>query len=1088
VARAFLVVIAIAAGACLDAKLVPCGDQLCARGDTCVADQLCASKDQLAACAGLADDGTCQLAGEVGHCSLGVCIASTWSSAALVGGNANATAVSLLLPWAVAVDTGGNLFVVETGNHRIRRVDAATGVVTTIAGNGSQGFSGDGGPATSAQFFLPRSVAVDGIGNLYIADTDNERIRKVDTSGIITTIAGNGTSGFNPLDTVAITAQLNIPYAVAVDGLGNVYIADTGNSAIRVVDPAGRIQTIAGNGTAGYTGDNGPAALAQLHLPYGVALDRAGNLFIADTGNSAIRRIAATTGTITAVAGTGTPGFTGDGGPAISAELAGPIGVSVDSAGDLYISDTANSRVREVDTAGTITTIAGGATSGFSGDGGPAANALLYYPRGIAVDERSNVYIADSVNRRIRRIDASSTITTVAGDGNKGAGDGGAATATRVSPSSVGLDSHGNVFVADTLSERVVRIDAQGILTTVAGSGTGGYAGDNGPAIEAQLDTPSDLVIDGADNIFIADTDNHRIRRVDANGNITTIAGNGTPAFLGEGSPAIDAELSRPSGLALGSDGSVYIADTGNSRVRQIDPMGLIHTVAGNGATGYVGDGVAATTTALFDAIGVAVDPGNNVVIADTNDNRIRLVQYATGQISTIAGDGTGAFLGEGVAATTAEVSIPRGVALDGSGGVYFADQYNNRVRHIDAAGIIATVAGSAMQDSSGDGGLASAASLYYPSDVAIDGTGAIYIADTSSFRVRRIDANGTIRTIAGVVDPDGVGPFDQAYLADPRALVASPLGFLFAGGNSGTIERARFDTRWIDAVAGRYPQTTATGVLARYRAKTFGDVGGIAFDPVAGRVYLTETSTNLVDVVTIVDPADAATWTFATLAGNGSAGFADGPGATAQFRGPTGLYLDATAGRLLVADTGNHVVRVIDLRTAMVSTVAGTPATRGYFGDGGSATAALLFEPRALTMCANGDVFVADSGNHRVRRIDAKLGTISTVLGDGDASSAGQGTPASAYPVNAPRGLACDANGNVYVTSTTAVRLISADDHGAVDGSGPVETIYGAPPANAFPANVTRCLTGIAVSDPANIAVTDACMGMLIAIHRQPR
>jgi sugar lactone lactonase YvrE len=984
------------------------------------------------------------------------------------------------------VDTSGNLYIVDSLDDRVRRVDAATGIITTVAGTGSGGYSGDDGPATQAQLSSPRGVAVDGIGNLYIADSANHRIRKVDTSGIITTIAGTGIPGFNPQDSIATTAQLSLPYGVAPDGLGNVYIADTSNAAIRMVDPAGVIHTIAGNGSYGYTGDNGPAALAQLADPYGLALDRDGNLLIADSLNNVIRRISAATGTITTVAGT-SAGFAGDGGPATSAKLNVPGGVAVDAAGDIYICDSGNSRVRRVDAGGTITTIAGGSATGFAGDGGPAADSLLHSPRGIASDERGNVYIADTSNQRIRRIDTSSTITTVAGNGTSGA-DTSVATTTKLTPLGLAFDSHGNVYVTDTSNNRVGRIDPQGMFTTVAGTGTAGYSGDNVPAVDAQLFYPSGLVIDAADNIFIADSNNNRIRRIDASGTITTIAGTGRGAFLGEGTPAVGAELFSPIGLALSDNGSLYIADSANSRVRQIDPMGLIHTIAGTGVFGYGGDGVDATTTPLSAPNGVAVGPGHNVYIADTGNNRVRLVQSANGQISTIAGDGTAGFSGEGGAATAAELSVPTSVALDNSGGVYLADHTNNRVRHIAPSGIITTVAGTGMTDASGDGGPASAASLFYPGAVAIDAAGVLYIADFVNARVRRIDASGTITTIAGMVDPDGVGPFEQAHLADPRAIVASPLGFLFAGGSSGTVERARFDTRWVGAVAGRYPQTAATGVLARYRDKTFGEVGGIAFDPAAGRVYLTETSTNLVDVVTIVDPADAATWTFATLAGSGTAGFADGIGIAAQFRGPTGMYLDATAGRLLVADTGNHIVRAIDLTTGMVSTVAGTPAMRGYFGDGGSATAALLFEPRALTMCANGDVFVADSGNHRVRRIDAMLGKISTVLGEGDASSAGQGTPASAYPVHAPRGLACDANGNVYVTSTTAVRLISADDHGVVDGSGPVETIYGAPPTDQFPANVTRCLSGISVSDPANIAVTDACMGMLIAIHRQPR
>jgi sugar lactone lactonase YvrE len=244
--------------------------------------------------------------------------------------------------------------------------------------------------------------------------------------------------------------------------------------------------------------------------------------------------------------------------------------------------------------------------------------------------------------------------------------------------------------------------------------------------------------------------------------------------------------------------------------------------------------------------------------------------------------------------------------------------------------------------------------------------------------------------------------------------------------------------------------------------------------------------------VVTIVDPADASTWTIAPLANaTGAAGFSDGPAQAAEFRAPTGLYFDPTADVLYVADTGNHVVRAIDLSSgianATVSTVVGTPATLGYFGDGGPASDALLDVPQAITRCSNGDLFVADTGNDRVRRIAAGTGTITTVLGDGTAASSGEGGPASTLPVDAPHGLACDAIGNLFVTSTAAVRMVLADDAGIVDGTGAVRTIYGLPPRSAFPSSVTRCLSGLAVVDTSTVLVTDSCTGIMVELQRQP-
>jgi hypothetical protein len=252
--------------------------------------------------------------------------------------------------------------------------------------------------------------------------------------------------------------------------------------------------------------------------------------------------------------------------------------------------------------------------------------------------------------------------------------------------------------------------------------------------------------------------------------------------------------------------------------------------------------------------------------------------------------------------------------------------------------------------------------------------------------------------------------------------------------------------------------------------------------------IYLRESSSNKVEVVTIVDPTDAATWTIVPLANtDGTAGFANGAAATARFRDPTGLYLDASAHQLYVADTGNHVVRAIDLASAMVRTVAGTGAQRGYAGDGGPASAALLYAPQALTQSSNGDLFIADTGNERVRRVAASTGLISTVLGDGTAASSGEGQPSASFPVAAPLGLACDATGNLFVTSTTTVRLVPADGAGAVDGSGEVQTIYGAPP-RLFPASVTSCLTGLAVTGSTTIQITDACTGLLVELDRGPQ
>jgi len=660
--------------------------------------------------------------------------------------NVPALAVGIAAPNSVYGDSGGNLYTAVS--DVIYKV-GSSGQITVVAGNGGNGFNGDGGPATNAELNNPFGVFVDSSGNIFIADYGNHRIREVvAATGNIQTVAGNGTGGFNGDGGPAITAALAGPTGVFVDGSDNIFIADNGNQRIReVVATTGNIQTIAGNGTAGFSGDGGPATGAELSNPFRISVDHSGNIFISDLGNNRIRKVVGATSTIQTVAGNGTGGFSGDGGPATSAELSDPTDVFVDGSGNIFIADDLNNRIREVVAAtGNIQTVAGNGTGGFSGDGGPATSASLATAIGVFVDSSENIFIAASGNNRVREVVAATgNIQTVAGNGTGGFnGDGGPATGTQLdNPTSVSVDSSGNIFIADESNVRIREVvAATGTIRTVAGNGTGGFTGDGGLATNAEISAALGLFVDRSGNIFIADTGNNRIREVlAATGIIQTVAGNGTRGFSGDGGAATNAEINLPYGVLVDGSGNIFISDNGNYRIREVvAATGNIQTVAGNGTPGFSGDGGPATSASLATAIGVFVDGFGNIFIADTVNSRIREVVAATGVIQTVAGNGTRGFSGDGGSATSAELASPEGVLVDGSGNIFIADAGNSRIREVVAAtGIIETVAGNGAPGFSGDGGPAIKAELLDPIAVADDHMGNLLISDVAENRIRSV-------------------------------------------------------------------------------------------------------------------------------------------------------------------------------------------------------------------------------------------------------------------------------------------------------------------------------------------------------------
>ena len=712
-------------------------------------------------------------------------IITTVAGSSLKGDGRAATAANLANPASVVMDGSGNLYIADQQNHRIRKV-ATNGIITTIAGTGSYGFSGDGGAATAANLANPAGVALDGSGNLYIADSQNHRIRKVTTSGIISTVAGTGTAGYSGDGVAATTANLNNPVGVTVDGTGNLYIADALNHRVRKVATSGIITTVAGNGTAGFSGDGAAATTATLNTPAGVTVDGTGNFYVSDQNNHRIRMVS-TTGIITTVAGTGTAGYSGDGVAANTASLNSPAGLTVDGSGNLYIADQNNHRIRKVSAGGTIATVAGDGIGIYNGDGGAATTTSLYSPSGVMIDGMGNLYIADALNHRVRKVATSGIITTVAGNGtvNYGGDGGPATTASLYNPVGVAFDGTGNFYIADQQNHRIRKVATSGIITTVAGNGLFTYGGDGGAATAANLANPSGVAVDGTGNLYIADALNQRIRKVATNGIITTVAGNGTIGFSGDGGTATAASLNNPVGIAVDAAGNLYIADSQNNRIRQVTTSGIISTVAGTGTTGYGGDGGAATAASFNYTAGVALDGNGNLYIADQGNHRIRKVA-TNGIITTVAGTGTAGFSGDGGAATAANLANPASVVADGMGNLYMADYGNNRIRQVTPSGIITTVAGNGSHGFSGDGGLATAAVLDNPFNVAVDALGNLYISDSDNQRVRKVTVpsvtikpatslaacSGSIFSLTAV--PAGFSPTSYTWSSQPAGFSAT--------------------------------------------------------------------------------------------------------------------------------------------------------------------------------------------------------------------------------------------------------------------------------------------------------------------------
>lgn len=708
-------------------------------------------------------------------------------------------------PNLVTADPQGNIYFIDQ-NTLVMKI-SPQGNISRFAGNGIRGYSGDGGPAIDASLNGPSGIYADSLGNVFLADTANYRIRKIDSTGTITTIAGNGVDGVSPENTPAVNASIGETYSVAEDSLGNVYFADSENYRIAKIDVHGNLTTLAGKiKSPGYSGDNGPATSAQLNYPLTVTVDPSNNVIIGDTFNYAVRMVNSA-GIIKTIAGNGKPGYTGDGGPAASALIQRPWTVSADLQGNILFVDYDNNVIRKIDTRGVITTVAGSGKVGLGTDNVLATTSALYYPFSVSTEAAGSFLIADFLNNTLRRVSTGGMISTIAGNGFKAvAPNGGAASsAILVYPSKVTVEPSGNVLIADLENQLVERVTlSNGTIATIAGIGRAAYTGDNVPAITAALSSPQGITTDHSGNIYISDTYNHRIRKIDATGTITTIAGVGQSAYLGDNGPALKAYLSVPQGLRFDPSGNLVFADSNNHAIRSISPQGIITTIAGTGTAGYNGDGISATKAQLNIPTDVAFDAAGNLFIADSANNRVRRVDV-NHNITTVAGTGLFGFSGDGLA-TAVRLFTPTGVNFDNSGNLMIADRDNDRIRILTPSGQLKTIAGDGLERLNGDGSLAITASLARPEGVVMDSAGNIFIADSRNDRIREIlGAPASFSTTAGPL----------TFNASSGGPVTSSQPLSIAGSVPGLVFTATPSVPWISlsSTAGSMPASISVSV-----------------------------------------------------------------------------------------------------------------------------------------------------------------------------------------------------------------------------------------------------------------------------------
>lgn len=969
------------------------------------------------------------------------------------GGTGNANGVGAWArfnyPYGAAADSAGNVYVADTYNNTIRKV-TGSGMVTTLAGSAGQAGSVDG-IGNAARFSSPTSVAVDSTGNVYVADTYNHTIRKVTSAGIVTTLAGSaGQVGSE--DGIGSAARFNEPYGVAVNSAGDLYVTDAGNYTIRKVTSGGVVTTLAGS--AGQFGSaNGTNGAARFDYPAGVALDNLGNIYVADLDNSTIRKITSS-GVVTTLAGTAGTAGSADGTNG-SAQFYYPSSVTVDSAGNVYVADTYNSTIRKVNNSGVVSTFAGSAGMVGNADG-TNSTARFYYPSGLTADSAGNLYVADTDNSIIRKITTAGAVTTLAGSvEHSGSADADGSAARFNSPNGAAVDGAGNVFVADTLNHTIRKITPGGLVTTLAGKpGQAGSAdGTNGMA---RFNQPYAVAFDGTGNLYVADTLNQTIRKVTSNGAVTTLAGSAGQSGNADGTNGA-ARFAAPTGVAVDGAGNLYVADFSSSTLRKVTSDGVVTTLAGSAGQSGIADGT--NNTARFNGpYGVSVDGAGNIYVTDSFSHTIRKVTSA-GVVTTLAGSAGQSGNANGTN-NTARFFAPAGMAADSTGNLYVTDIGNSTIRKVTGGGVVTTLAGSAGQIGSLDG-TGSVARFFAPSGVAVDSVGNLRIADSANHNIRKVTSDGVVTTLAGGAGQSGSNDVaaDIARFYRPSAVSADSAGNLYvADSYNNTIRKISSDgaVTTLAGYAGQIGSGNGTGSSARFYYPY-----GLAVDA-TGNVFVADSYNNTIRKVT-------SGGLVTTLAGSpGQLGSADGTGSAARFSSPSGVAVD-NSGSVYVADFDNSTIRKIT-SSGVVTTLAGSAGQSGSIdGTGGAARFGF---PNGVAVDGAGNLFVADSGNSTLRMVTSG-GIVTTLAGSAGHPGSTDGTGAAAR-FDYPAGIALDSAGNIYVADAGNSTIRRVTHEGVVTTIGGYAGVVGGQDGIGNSASFAGP-SGITVDGNGRIYVADA-------------